>query len=542
MANQGDRTVFIASAVIILGLVVVGAAFPESFGNAAQAALNTVTRLFGWFYLFSIFGFVVFLLGLAFSKYGKIRLGPQDSTPNYSFFSWISMLLAAGFGVGLVFYGMAEPMSHYVKPPYGDVEPESVEAARYAIQYTYFNWGIHQWAAFSVVGLIIAYFQFRKGQAGLVSSVLSSVTAKYPRVRPYASWLDIFAVVATVMGVATSLGLGVLQMNGGLNAVFGLPENGWWQFVILLVMFCAYMASTCSGLDKGIKRLSNLNMVLCIGLMLYVLITGPTVAILETITLGIGDYLQNFISMSLRIAPYSESNWGNDWTIFYWAWVIAWSPFVGTFVARVSRGRTIKEYVIGVLLVPPLLACLWIGVFGGAALHMELGGADVGLAQATQDNITVALFEMFDLMPFSGALSIMAMLLIFVFLVTSADSASYIVAQMTDNGSINPPLYKRVLWGALIAAICLTLIVAGGLSGLQSAAVLSALPFTFIIYMMIVVLIRELRADRKAMLTQLYRRHGETPVGADAFEADQLGEEERLRRAPNVVNRRINHK
>jgi len=542
MANQGDRTVFIASAVIILGLVVVGAAFPESFGNAAQAALNTVTRLFGWFYLFSIFGFVVFLLGLAFSKYGKIRLGPQDSTPNYSFFSWISMLLAAGFGVGLVFYGMAEPMSHYVKPPYGDVEPESVEAARYAIQYTYFNWGIHQWAAFSVVGLIIAYFQFRKGQAGLVSSVLSSVTAKYPRVRPYASWLDIFAVVATVMGVATSLGLGVLQMNGGLNAVFGLPENGWWQFVILLVMFCAYMASTCSGLDKGIKRLSNLNMVLCIGLMLYVLITGPTVAILETITLGIGDYLQNFISMSLRIAPYSESNWGNDWTIFYWAWVIAWSPFVGTFVARVSRGRTIKEYVIGVLLVPPLLACLWIGVFGGAALHMELGGADVGLAQATQDNITVALFEMFDLMPFSGALSIMAMLLIFVFLVTSADSASYIVAQMTDNGSINPPLYKRVLWGVLIAAICLTLIVAGGLSGLQSAAVLSALPFTFIIYMMIVVLIRELRADRKAMLTQLYRRHGETPVGADAFEADQLGEEERLRRAPNVVNRRINHK
>ncbi|SHM31680.1 BCCT family transporter [Vreelandella subglaciescola] len=467
-------------------------------------------------------------------------LGPQDSTPNYSFFSWISMLLAAGFGVGLVFYGMAEPMSHYMTPPYDDVEPESVEAARYAIQYTYFNWGIHQWAAFSVVGLIIAYFQFRKGQAGLVSSVLSSVTAKYPRVRPYASWLDVFAVVATVMGVATSLGLGVLQMNGGLNAVFGLPENGWWQFVILLVMFCAYMASTWSGLDKGIKRLSNLNMVLCIGLMLYVLISGPTVAILETITLGIGDYLQNFISMSLRIAPYSDSNWGNDWTIFYWAWVIAWSPFVGTFVARVSRGRTIKEYVFGVLLVPPLLACLWIGVFGGAALHMELGGADVGLAQATQDNITVALFEMFELMPFSGVLSVMAMMLIFVFLVTSADSASYIVAQMTDNGSINPPLYKRVLWGVLIAAICLTLIIAGGLSGLQSAAVLSALPFTFILYMMVVVLIRELRADRKAMLTQLYRRHGETPVGADAFEADQLGEEERLRRAPNVVNRRIN--
>ncbi|WP_092826458.1 BCCT family transporter [Vreelandella subterranea] len=541
MANHGGKSVFIASTLIIFGLVVVGASFPESFGSAAESALATITELFGWFYLFSVFGFVVFLFGLALSKYGKVRLGPQDSRPNYTFFSWISMLLAAGFGVGLVFYGMAEPMFHYIDPPYGDVTAETEASARYAIQYSYFNWGIHQWAAFSVVGLIIAYFQFRKGQAGLVSSVLSSVTAKHPRIRPYASWLDVFAVVATVMGVATSLGLGVLQMNGGLNAVFGLPENGFWQFVILFVMFCAYMLSTWSGLDKGIKRLSNLNMMLCIGLMLYVLFTGPTIAILETITVGLGDYLQNFIGMSLRTAPYSDENWASSWTIFYWAWVIAWSPFVGTFVARVSRGRTIKEYVFGVLLVPPLLACLWIGVFGGAALNMEIVGDDVGLAAATQDNITVALFEMFDLMPFSGVLSLIAIMLIFVFLVTSADSASYIVAQMTDNGSINPPLYKRVLWGGLIAAICFTLILAGGLTGLQSAAVLSALPFTFILYMMVIVLVRELRADRKAMLTQLYRRHGETPVGADAFEAEELGEEERLRRAPNVINRRINH-
>ena len=496
MANHGGKSVFIASVVIIFGLVVVGASFPEGFANAAEGALTTVTELFGWFYLFSVFGFVIFLFGLALSKYGKVRLGPQDSSPSYTFFSWISMLLAAGFGVGLVFYGMAEPMFHYIEPPYGDRTAESEAAARYAIQYSYFNWGIHQWAAFSIVGLIIAYFQFRKGQAGLVSSVLSSITAKNPKVRPYASWLDVFAVVATVMGVATSLGLGVLQMNGGLNAVFGLPEDGLWQFIILFVMFCAYMASTWSGLDKGIKRLSNLNMVLCIGLMLYVL--------------------------------------------FYWAWVIAWSPFVGTFIARVSRGRTIQEYVFGVLFVPPLLACLWIGVFGGAALQMELNGTDVGLAAATQDNITVALFEMFDLMPFSGVLSVVAMMLIFIFLVTSADSASYIVAQMTDNGSINPPLYKRIIWGVLIAAICLTLIASGGLTGLQSASVLSALPFTFILYMMVFVLVQELRADRKAMLTQLYRRHGETPVGADAFEAELLGEEERLRRAPNVVNRRIN--
>lgn len=215
MANHGGKSVFIASVVIIFGLVIVGASFPEGFANAAEEALATITGLFGWFYLFSVFGFVIFLFGLALSKYGKVRLGPQDSSPNYTFFSWMSMLLAAGFGVGLVFYGMAEPMFHFIDPPYGDRTAETEAAARYAIQYSYFNWGIHQWAAFSIVGLIIAYFQFRKGQAGLVSSVLSSITAKNPKVRPYASWLDVFAVVATVMGVATSLGLGVLQMNGG---------------------------------------------------------------------------------------------------------------------------------------------------------------------------------------------------------------------------------------------------------------------------------------------------------------------------------------
>ncbi|MDH2374051.1 BCCT family transporter [Cobetia sp. 3AK] len=537
--TSGGKRVFSASVIIILGLVALGAGFPTRFGELADQALGAVTSMFGWFYLISVFGFVIFLVSLALSKYGKIRLGPQDCRPSYSFFSWVSMLLAAGFGVGLVFYGMAEPMQHYLKPPFGDMPGETPESARYAIQYAFFNWGVHQWAAFSVVGLIIAYFQFRKGQAGLVSSVLSSVTAKHPKVRRYGPVLDVFAVVATVMGVATSLGLGVLQMNGGLHFVFGVEESWQWQFIIMGVMFCAYMASTWSGLDKGIKRLSNLNMSICIALMLYVLFTGPTLDILKTITLGIGDYLQNFIGMSLRMSPYDGNDWNSSWTVFYWAWVIAWSPFVGTFVARVSRGRTIKEYVVGVLIVPPLLACLWIGVFGGAALNMELSG-DVGLAAATDANITSALFEMFDLMPFSNVLSVVAILLIFVFLVTSADSASYIVAQMTDAGSINPPLYKRVVWGVLIAAICLTLISTGGLKGLQSASVLSALPFTFILYGMIVVLVKELRADRRQMLSQLYRRHGETPVGADVFEADSLAEEDRIRRAPDVKNRRVN--
>jgi len=539
MANLGRQRVFLASALIIMVLVGTGAAFPDRFGAAANTALDAIGRYFGWFYLFSVFGFVIFLIALALSKYGKIRLGPQDSKPSYSFFSWVAMLLAAGFGVGLVFYGMAEPMTHFLHPPFGDREPETAQAARYAIQYSFFDWGIHQWAAFSIVGLIIAYFQFRKGQAGLVSSVLSSVTAKRPGLRKLGPALDVFAVVATIMGVATSIGLAVLQINGGLKSVFGVEESAFWKFSIMGAMFVCYMASAWGGLDKGIKRLSNINLVLCFSLMLYVLVTGPTLAILKTITLGIGDYLQHFIGMSLRTSPFEESGWARNWTVFYWAWVIAWSPFVGTFVARISRGRTIKEYVFGVLVMPPLLACLWIGVFGGAALNMELTG-DVGLAAATDDNITSALFQMFELMPFTPVLSIVALLLIFIFLVTSADSATYIVAQMTDGGSINPPLYKRISWGLLIAAICLTLLIAGGLKGLQSASVLSALPFTFILYGMVFVLLKELRGDRKAMLTALYRRHGETPVGADVFEADELAEADRYRRAPEVVNRRIN--
>lgn len=545
MAIAPRQRVFVASTMIIVVLVAIGAIFPERFSDGASAALNGVTHLFGWFYLFSVFGFVIFLLVLAFSKYGKIRLGPQESKPSYDFFSWVSMLLAAGFGVGLVFYGMAEPMTHFMETPFNDMEGGTPEAARYAIQYAFFNWGVHQWAAFSVVGLIIAYTQFRKGQTGLVSTVMSPLTAKLGRGRVFAGGLlNTFAVVATVMGVATSIGLAVLQINGGLHAVFGVAEGFMWQAIILAAMFVCYMMSTVSGLDKGIKRLSNLNMILCLGLMLYILVTGPTVAILETITVGMGDYLQNFLGMSLRINPFTDNDWISSWTVFYWAWVIAWSPFVGTFVARVSRGRTIKEYVFGVLIVPPLLACLWIGVFGGAALHMDLY-QDAGLAQATSDNITSALFVMFDQMPFSFPLSIVAMILIFIFLVTSADSAAYIVGQMTDKGSLNPPLYKRVTWGVLIAAICLILITAGGesgLSGLQSAAVVSALPFTLIIYGMIYVTLKELRADRRQMLLNLYRQHNETPVGADAFEADEMSDShaDRLRRVPGVKNRRIN--
>jgi len=521
-----SQRVYTGSALIILLLVVVGASMPEAFGNGADAALTWISHYFGWLYLVSVFGFVLFLFGLALSRYGKIRLGEPYSDPEYSFFSWVSMLLAAGFGVGLVFYGLAEPLQQYLNPPpFGSIEPESAESARYAIQYSFFHWGIHQWAAFSIVGLIVAYFQFRKKKSGLVSTVLRPMTNKLPEKsrRSVGDALNIFAVVATVMGVATSLGLGVLQLNGGMNQVFGIPDSTLSKFVILAIMCACYTVSSYSGLDKGIQWLSNINLTVCIGLLLWVLLTGPTVFILNTIVVGIGDYIQNFINMSLEMNPFEPEGekWMNNWTVFYWAWVIAWSPFVGTFVARISKGRTIREYVFGVLIVPPLLACAFIGILGGAGLHIELFG-EGGLAAATDENITSALFSFFEMMPFGMVLSVVSMFLIFIFLVTSADSASYIVAQLTDEGSLEPPLYKRLSWGLLISAICLTLIMASGLKGLQTASLLAALPFLIILYLMIVVLFRELQDDRRRMLMDLYERHESMPVGADAFEARDI--------------------
>ena len=514
------QPVFLASVAVILALVVLGASFPAAFENWAKDALDRVTASFGWFYLISVFGFVLVLVYLGFSKYGEIRLGDPDSEPQFSFYSWVSMLLAAGFGVGLVFYGVAEPMTHYLEPPYGAIDGGSEAAARLAIQYTFFNWGVSQWAAFSIVGLIIAFYQFRRKKPGLVSTVLEPMTRNLPASAGVAGALDVFAVVATVMGVATSVGLGVLQINGGLNILLGLPESFLWQAVILALMVAAFTASSASGLDRGIRILSNINLALAGAIMLYVLFAGPTLAVLRAIVQGMGDYLQNFIAMSLRAEPFGGSGWANEWTVFYWAWVIAWSPFVGTFVARISRGRTIREYVFGVLVMPPLLACLWMGVFGGTGLHLELTG-DVGLAAAVQTNITAALFRLFELLPLSTLLSVLGMVLIFIFLVTSADSASYIVAQMTDRGSVNPPLAKRLAWGALIAAICLTLIATGGLGGLQAASILAALPFTFILYAMVWALFRALAEDRRDALAALYEKH-EVPVGASIEEARRL--------------------
>ncbi|WNF24189.1 BCCT family transporter [Mesobacillus jeotgali] len=491
LKNILSNFVFSVSAAVILLFVVVGAIVPKKFGAIAGELFGFTTVNFGWFYLLAVFIIVLFLIGLAVSKYGSIRLGGEGERPEFSFFTWIGMLFSAGFGAGLVFWGIAEPMSHFFNTPFANIEGESRNAARVAMGYSFFHWGVSQWSVFAIVGLVIGFLQFRKQRNGLVSTALEPITGTKPAVK---NTIDTLAVVATVMGIATSVGLGVLQMNGGLNAVFGTGNSIGIQMIIILVIFIAYMISSSTGLDKGIAMLSNLNLGIAIVLLLFVLIAGPTVFIMESFTLAIGDYFANFIQYSLRLQPYQEGTWTRDWTIFYWAWAIAWSPFVGAFVARVSKGRTIREYIFGVMVIPPVIACLWIAAFGGTALWNDLN-YDTGIAAAVNEDLTSALFKTFEVLPMTSVLSILSIILIFTFLVTSADSATYILASMTTSGSLNPPRFAKIVWGSLMAAISAVLLYAGGLEALQTASLIAALPFTVLLLLLMFAILKLLKKE-----------------------------------------------
>ncbi|WP_425542160.1 glycine betaine uptake BCCT transporter [Salinibacillus aidingensis] len=479
--HSPNNIVFWASSFFITILVIWGAVLPESFAEVATAIYGFTTRAFGWFYLVTVLGIVFFCVFLAISRFGKIRLGGDDSKPDYPFFTWIGMLFSAGFGVGLVFWGVAEPMQHFLITPV-DTEPLTADAAREAMRYAFFNWGIHQWSVFTIVGLALAYFQYRKKTTGLISSTLNPIIGE-ERKSGIRIPVDTLAVIATVMGVATSLGMGIMQINGGLNYVFQWPSGTTTQLIITAVLLVLYLFSSTTGLDKGIKFLSNLNLSLALLLMLFFLFLGPTVFILNSLTLGIGDYLQHFLGMSLRLTPYEGGTWVQDWTIFYWAWVIAWSPFVGSFIARVSKGRTIREFILGVLIVPPVLAMVWMSVFGGSALNLDLFHG-TNIAQAVNQDVTSALFATFDHFPFTMLLSVLAILLIFTFLITSADSATFVLGIMTTNGDLNPSMLVKIIWGILQAAIAAVLIISSGLQGLQTASLISALPFAVILIMM----------------------------------------------------------
>lgn len=493
--QTANNPVFWVSSILLILFVIWGAVASDHLALNAAKVFDFTTYAFGWFYLLTVLLFTLFCLFLAFSKYGKIRLGRDEDRPRYSFFTWVGMLFSAGFGVGLVFWGVAEPMSHFAAPPIAGIEELSPEAARVAMRYSFFHWGFSQWSVFTIVGLALAYFQFRHGKDGRISTTFDPLIGTEGK-----SYLrhpiDILAVIATITGVATSLGMGILQISGGLHNVYGAPNTAAFQLLIIGIMLVLYLTSSTTGLDRGIKWLSNLNLALALGLMTFVFIAGPTVFILNSLTLGIGDYIQRFIEMSLRMTPYRGGTWIRDWTIFYWAWVIAWSPFVGSFVARVSRGRTVREFVLGVLIIPPLIGIVWISVFGGSAIHLDLFGGQQ-IAAAVQNDVTSALFVTLDHFPLTDVLSFLSILLIITFLITSADSATFVLGMMTTRGSLNPAFYVKLIWGVLMSAIAAVLLLSSGLQGLQTASLIAALPFTIILIFICLSIVKSFQGEKK---------------------------------------------
>ncbi|GAB3339712.1 BCCT family transporter [Marilutibacter aestuarii] len=497
--------VFRVSVALLTLLVLAGVLAPEAFGAlSARVQLATLSGA-GWLYLVIVFGVLVFLAYLAFGRLGRLRIGGHDAEPEFSRGSWFAMLFSAGMGIGLVFWGAAEPLSHFQRPPEG-ITPETNAAARAAMRYVFFHWGLHPWAIYALMGLAMAWFQFNRKARGLVSDLVEPLFGRHVR-GPAGQAIDVLAVVATAVGVATTLGFGATQITAGLGHVTRIPATLGTQLSVIAVAFVLYMASSATGLQRGIKWLSNLNLAIATLLLAFVVVLGPTAFIFETLTTTLGSYLNLLPSMSLRMTPFSQRAWVGDWTIFYWAWWIAWAPFVGAFFAKISYGRTVREFLLGVVCAPAMVSFLWFSGFGGTVLHAEMfDHADLlsALARGYQN----VLFAMTDLLPMATVLAWVAIILLMSFFVTSADSATLVLASMSSESAEEPPLSRRITWGVLQAAVATALLAAGGLEALQAVVIVAALPFALLMVLVVVSLHRVLSADMRAWdleARELYR-------------------------------------
>jgi len=489
----GKHAVFTISLAVVALFVVAGIVAPQQLDAITTHLHELVIAGFGWGYLLAAFAFLVFSLYMAFGPYGRLRLGQDAEKPQYSYFGWFSMLFAAGMGIGLIFWGVAEPLSHYLEPPVY-ITPQSGEAASFAVAYSFFHWGLHPWAIYIVMSLSIAYFSFRRGMPPLISSCF------YPLIGdriygPMGYAIDILAVFATVFGIATSLGLGAMQITGGLAEVLPIAAGLGTTLGVIAVVTVLYMISSMVGLDKGIQVLSRGNVIVALLLMTAMLILGPTAYILNVFTTTIGEYLAALIPRSLDVNPFEGHEWTQSWTLFYWAWWISWSPFVGLFVASISRGRTVREFVVGALAVPALLTFFWFAVFGGASLHLELERG-ISIAERAVAEVPTALFQVYSYYPGASILTAVTLLLLSVFFVTSADSATYVLAMMSSQGHLMPPLWKRITWGVLQSSAAAVLLVSGGLEALQRMAILAALPFAVVMMFMARGLLSAMRYER----------------------------------------------
>ncbi|PKH19117.1 choline transporter [Enterobacterales bacterium CwR94] len=492
--SQINKAVFFTSAFLIFILVGFASAFPEIADRHFKELQQDIFTNASWFYILAVALILLSVTFLGLSRYGDIKLGPDHAQPDFSYHSWFAMLFSAGMGIGLMFFGVAEPVMHYLSPPVGT--PETIEAAKQAMRLTFFHWGLHAWAIYAIVALILAFFSYRHGLPLTVRSALYPIIGD--RIHgPIGHAVDIFAVIGTVFGVATSLGYGVLQVNAGLNHLFGLPINETTQVILIVVITALATLSVVSGLDKGIRILSELNLGLALLLLVLVILLGPTVLLLKSFVENTGGYLSELVSKTFNLYAYepTSDNWLGGWTLFYWGWWLSWSPFVGMFIARVSRGRTIREFVTGVLFVPAGFTLLWMTVFGNSAINLIAAQGARDLAATVQDDVALALFNFLEYFPFSTALSFLAMVMVIVFFVTSADSGAMVVDTLASGGESNTPLWQRIFWAALMGIVAIALLLAGGLGALQTVTIASALPFSVILLFSIYGLLKALRRD-----------------------------------------------
>ncbi|ANU11570.1 glycine/betaine ABC transporter permease [Planococcus antarcticus DSM 14505] len=483
----------LALALLAIGY---GAFAPDNFAEVTGNIESFLTTSFGWYYLLIVSIMVIFCLFFLFSPMGQIKLGKDADKPEFAFGTWIAMLFSAGMGIGLVFWGAAEPLSHFAIDS-ATAEPGTAEAMRESMRFSFFHWGIHAWAIYAVVALALAYAQFRKGEPGLISATLKPLFGDKMK-GPWGTLVDVIAVFATVVGVATTLGFGAIQINGGLAYLFdGIPGDSFTvQLVIIGIVTVLFMISAWSGLSKGIKYLSNTNMVLAVVLLLAVIILGPTLLIMNMFTDTIGTYFQNLVQMSFRAAPIDGENrsWIDGWTIFYWAWWISWSPFVGIFIARVSKGRTIRQFLLGVLMIPTFISFLWFAAFGTTAIEVQNSGVDLtGLL--TEET----LFAVFNELPLGVLLSVIAIFLITTFFVTSADSATFVLGMQTTGGSMYPQNTVKLTWGIAQSSIAVILLSTGGLGTLQTVLIIAAFPFSIIMLLMMASFYKALNIEYKAI-------------------------------------------
>lgn len=494
LKGMNPRVTLISTIIMLLALMA-GATFSTEAGVVFKVVRATLNPFLEWYYVLLVAFLLLFMVWMGTGRYKNVRLGGDGELPEFTFFSWITMLFAAGTGVGILFWAVAQPLLMFQSNPFLD-QTLTPEAATVAMQISFFHWGLHAWAIFSFMAMVLAYFAYRRKLPLTIRSALYPLLGQ--RIEGLAGDLvDTLAVLGTVFGIATTLGLGVQQMNTGLGRVFGFPATREGELVIVGALMCIAIATLVSGVSRGIRRLSEMNFWLSLGVLLFVLGFGPTQYLIGATIQATGEYLQNLLPMAFYTHANHNSDWQAKWTVFFWGWTIAWSPFVGMFIARISRGRTLREFVMGVLLVPTTITLIWIGVVGGMALYQELFGAGGGV-EAVNEDVTVALFHMIEGMglgPLSIVLSGVMTLLIGTYLITSANAGTLVVSTILAGGDPEPPTAHRILWGGVITLLTGILLVAGGLETLRSAVIAAALPFSGVILVMLVGTLRALRTE-----------------------------------------------